>query len=144
MKWKSTSGLALTALALVLTFSSTASAQVVEAREGSANPAEVLFRSTLFGAGTGLALSGAYVLADDDVDAGAALRWGAAGGAAGGFLIGLVYMVTRGDSDGEAGAVQLDEDGLRLSVVGALPEKRRDMAGVRGTAYDLNLFRLGI
>lgn len=145
MRRRSRLGSALTALALLSGVAGTASAQVVEAREGSANPAEVLFRSTLFGAGTGLALGGAYVLVDDDVDVGQTLRWSTAGGAAGGLLIGLVYMVTRsGARDGDAGAVVLDEDGLRFSVVGALPEKRRDMAGVRGRSYDLSLFSVGL
>jgi hypothetical protein len=139
-------GSALTALALLMASTTTASAQVVEAREGASNPAEVLFRSTLFGAATGLALGGAYALVADDADTGEVLRWSTAGGAAGGLLIGLVYMVTRSDPEGslDEGAVQLDDNGLRLSVIGALPEKRRDMAGVRGTAYDVKLFRFGM
>ena len=146
MKWRKTSGSVLTALALSMVWTNTGSAQVVEAREGSTNPAEVLFKSTLFGAGTGLALGGAYVLVADDVDTGEVLRWSTAGGAAGGLLIGLVYMVTRSDPEGsvDEGAVQLDDNGLRLSVIGALPEKRYDMAGLRGQFYDVKLLRVGV
>ena len=146
MKRRTIPGSALTALILMMAFSSTASAQVVEAREGSSNPAEILFKSTLYGAGTGLALGGAYVLVADDVDTGEVLRWSTAGGAAGGLLVGLIYMVTRSDPEGSAeeGAVQLDDNGLRLSVVGALPEKRYDMAGMRGRMYDVTLLRWGI
>lgn len=143
MRRRSLFGSALTALGLLVGFGA-ASAQVqVEAWGGGASPAEVLFRSTLFGAGTGLAVSGAYALARDDVDISGALRWGTAGGAAGGMLIGLVYMIVR-SGEGDTGAIQLDEDGLRLSLMGALPQKRRDMAGVRGTAYDVSLFSVGL
>jgi hypothetical protein len=135
-------GSAFTAL-LFLVGSGSAAAQVqVEGWGGRANSAEILFRSTLYGAGTGLAVGGAYALARDEVDVSGALRWGTAGGAAGGMLIGLVYMIIE-SGEGDSGAIQLDEDGLRLSLMGALPEKRRDMAGVRGTAYDVSLFSVG-
>ena len=146
MKRSTMLGSALTALALLMANANAASAQVVEAREGSSNPAEILFKSTLFGAGTGLALGGAYLLVADAPDVGETLRWSTAGGAAGGLLIGLVYMVTRSDPEGsiDEGAVQVDDNGLRFSVIGALPEKHYDMAGMRGRMYDVKLFRLGV
>ena len=106
---------ALVALTLVCMFQSEAAAQVVEERKGDANPAKVIFLATLYGAGTGLALGGAYALIEDgdDPSTGEVLRWGTAGGAAGGLLIGLVHVMTRSEPQGSAEEVGLLElDGM--------------------------------
>lgn len=72
------------------------SAQVVEERDSEANPAASIFKATLYGAATGLALGGAYALVNDDVDDDGgtsdadALRWGTAIGAVGGLVVGLM------------------------------------------------------
>lgn len=118
-------------------------AQVVDARDSEANPASVLFRATLYGAGTGLALGGAYALVNDDDDPGTGtgeiLRWGVAGGAAAGFLVGLVYLATRSQPEGEFGEeamLQIEDGDLHVSPLGVLDTGK----GLGGPgALDLNL-----
>lgn len=95
-------------------------AQVVEGRDAEANPASVMFRSTLYGAGTGLALGGAYALIEEggDPSTGEILRWGTAIGAAAGLAVGLVYVATRSQPEGEVneiGMLQLEDGGLSFS-----------------------------
>lgn len=118
-------------------------AQVVEARESEANPAPVLLRATLYGAGTGLVLGGAYLLVKDDdgPDTGEVLRWSTAGGAAAGFLIGLIYVATRPQPEGsigEEGLVQLEGSDVSVSPIGLL-DTRIGALGPEPGAFDLNL-----
>jgi len=112
---------AILALSALVGTSDAVSAQVVEGREAEANPASVIFRSTLYGAGTGLALGGAYALIEQgDADTGDILRWGAALGTAGGLLVGLLYVATRSEPEGSAddvGLLQLRDGDLHLSPV---------------------------
>lgn len=68
--------------------------QVVEQRTGAANPMETIGKSTLYGMGTGVLLGTAYSLASNTkfVDG---LKWGFIAGTGGGFLVGVVYVLTR-------------------------------------------------
>lgn len=101
----------MVALALALGTYDSLSAQVVERRESEANPAAVIFRATLFGAGTGLVLGGAYALVESgDTSTGDILKWGVAGGAAAGAVIGLIYWATRSQPEGSA--EEIDEASL--------------------------------
>ncbi len=131
------------ALALLHGVPDDAAAQVVEAREADANPAEVLFRATLYGAGTGLALGGAYALIDDDGDPGTGeiLKWGVAGGAGAGFLIGLIYVAVRPQPEGsigDEGLVQVTGKNLQVSPIGLL-DTGGVLSGPDPGALELNL-----
>lgn len=42
----------------------------------------------------------------------------------------------------EAGAIQMDADGLRFSPLGFIPTSRSDPTGVRGYAYEFDVFRV--
>jgi len=143
MKRRGAGKAAAVAMALVVG-GSDAAAQVVERQPPGMSTTEVLARSTILGAGTGLILGGTYTLVADEVDTGAVLRWSLAGGAAGGLILGLVDVLSGADdATDEPGALRLDDGGLRFTPLGLLPEKRRDLADVRHGAYDLGLLRLG-
>lgn len=138
--------LAAVALALTLVHGSRVDvpAQVVEAREGQSNPAAVLFRATLYGAGTGLALGGAYALIadDDDPGTGEILKWGISGGAAAGFLIGLIHVATRSDPEGsvgEQGMIQIENGNLHLSPIGILATGPRGVPRTSPRTLGFNL-----
>jgi hypothetical protein len=116
---------------LVCLLQSAASAQVIETREGDSNPGKVLFLSTLYGAGTGLVLGGAYALVDDDDDPGTGdiLQWGVAAGAATGLVVGLIYCATRSEPQGTAEEVGLlrmngSDVGVSVPTVRASPAAR--------------------
>jgi hypothetical protein len=100
---------AVAIVSLVVLSVGSAHAQVVEERKSDANPAGAIFRATLYGVGTGLVLGGAYSLVEDDEDVttGDALKWGAAIGAAGGLIVGLVYVATRSEPEGTAEEIGL-------------------------------------
>ena len=135
---------AFVAMALIVGASVEATAQRVERREPSMSTTGVLARSTILGAGAGLVLGGTYALVADESDTGEVLRWSLASGAAGGLLYGLIETLAGDDdSSDEEGALQLDDDGFRFSMIGMLPEKRRDMADVRHGAHDFKVFRFG-
>lgn len=139
-------GPATFALALVLAVGHEASAQVVEGRESEANPAGVIFRSTLYGVGTGLALGGAYTLVNDDDDAGDILRWGAATGAAAGLLIGLVHIATRSEPEDDqsgAGMLRVDDGNVRVSVDGVLSTRMLRLPDRAFRVVDIRLFGVG-
>lgn len=109
------------AVLIVLVGQSGTRAQVVEEREGQSNPAGVVFKSVLYGVGTGLLIGGAYALVedDDDVDTEDILKWSAAIGAAGGAGVGLIYVATRPEPKGdveEYGAAEREEDDFRVAV----------------------------
>lgn len=95
-----------------------ARAQVVETRKSEANPAGVIFKATLYGVGTGLVLGGAYALIeeDDDVDTGDALKWGAAIGAAGGLVVGLIYAATRAEPQGSVEELETHDSGSKFRM----------------------------
>jgi hypothetical protein len=113
------------ALGLFLGLQSSLHAQVVEERESQANPSVVIFRATLYGAGTGLLLGGAWALVEEtDQSTSDILKWGAAGGAATGALVGLIYVATRAGPEGDAevvGMLESNESGVHLG----LPSVRR-------------------
>jgi hypothetical protein len=131
-------------VALALLGASHASAQVVEERASEANPASAIFRATLYGAGTGLAIGGAYALiADgDDPSTGEILRWGTALGAGAGVVVGLLYVATRSEPEGSVdriGMLEVDHGKLSVSPLGLLSvEARRTPPGV-SRGLDLSL-----
>lgn len=107
-------------IALACVLQSHASAQVVEQREEK-NPGGIIFKSILYGAGSGLLLGGAYALIEDDedIDTADCLKWGAAIGAGGGLAIGLIYLATRPEPKGdveEIGATRDDEDDFQVAL----------------------------
>lgn len=121
-------------------------AQVVEGRESEANPASVMFRSTLYGAGTGLALGGAYALIEQggDPSTGEILRWGTAIGAAAGLAVGLVYVVTRSQPEGEVdevGMLQIEDGEVGFSPA-FVTTRSIELADSRIRALDFRLVRL--
>jgi hypothetical protein len=138
-------GPAVVALALFTGRPGTLDAQVVEARESESNPATVLFRSTLYGAGTGLVVTGAYSLIDND-DVGERLRWGTAIGAGAGLLVGLVHLATRSEAEenGPAGGLEssallrVQEGSVRVAVP-AVTSTLRDLPGAPLRTLDLEL-----
>ncbi len=93
----------LIALVMACVLQTVAGAQVIEERKGEANPSTVIFHATLYGAGTGLLLGGAYALVekDEDLTTWEILKWGVAGGTAAGLLIGLIYVVARPEPHGD-------------------------------------------
>jgi hypothetical protein len=119
-------------------------AQVIEERSGEANPSTAIFHSTLYGAGTGLLLGGAYALVedDDDLDAIDILKWGFAGGAATGALVGLVYVVSRPDPEGDAeevGMIQIENGAARFGAPTVKVVGRRDALGNKCGEFRLTL-----
>jgi hypothetical protein len=123
-----------------------AAAQVVEDRDSEANPAAAVFRATLYGVGTGLVLGGAYALVADDANTGEILRWGTAAGAAGGLLVGLLYVATRSEPEGSAdeirddvGLLQVRDGSLALSPMGLLAGTPRDTPRGVTRPLDFNL-----
>jgi hypothetical protein len=120
-------------VALALLGAGHASAQVVEERESEANPASAIFRATLYGAGTGLAVGGAYALiADgDDPSTGEILRWGTALGAGAGVVVGLLYVATRSEPEGSVdkiGMLQVEDGELSVSPLGLLSVEPHGMS----------------
>lgn len=114
--------------------------QVVEGRDAESNPASVIFRSTLYGVGTGVVLAGAYTLISEDDDAWDAFRWGAGGGAVAGLVVGLIYVATRSEpEDDEAGTalIQMSGGSVRVSAREviqsrvALPDRLRSTFDLR-------------
>jgi hypothetical protein len=122
-----------------------ASAQVVEGRDAEANPASVIFRATLYGAGTGLALGGAYALIEQgDADTGDILRWGTALGTAGGLLVGLIYVATRSDPEGSVGEAALIQvvDGDVVLSPAFVGGRSVPLADARVRALEVRLVRV--
>jgi hypothetical protein len=141
---------ALVALAMVAGTRSTVAAQPVDERASQANPAAVIFRASLYGAGTGLVLGSGYALLDQtDASPGALLKWGVAGGVAAGALIGLIYWATRSppqDSAAEGGVLRVGRDGVAVSVP-TLVLTRRDARDARAPtlpSWDVRLVQLGL
>jgi hypothetical protein len=139
----------LMAVALTFGVQGALDAQVVEKRGSEANPAAAMFRATLYGAGTGLALGGAYALVHegDDPSTGEILKWGVAGGAAAGLVVGLVYVATRSEPEGSAedvGLLQLQNGDLRVAAPGMLRAGSREVPGGRATTLDMNLFAVKV
>jgi len=128
-----------------------ANAQVIEERERSAsNPGKSIFRTTLYGAGTGLVLGGAYALIEDDEDTSTldCLKWGTAIGAASGLVIGLIYVVARPEPKGDIESVEQDDDDEESSLIRNLEPPtvmmaaRSDLLGNKDRQVALNLLNL--
>ncbi len=148
MNAKATFWTAVLVLASVTCLSNQAGAQVIEERKGESNPSTVIFRATLYGVGTGLLLGGAYALVenDEDLTTGEILRWGAAGGAAAGLLVGLVHVITRPEPKGdveEVGAASLDDPQKpRLRVPTVLVTEQRDILGESHGGLSVGVVRM--
>lgn len=105
-------------LVLILGVHDSLRAQVVEERESDSNPVVTMFRGTLYGAGTGLLLGGAYALIESDSqdETWDILKWGTAGGAIAGAAVGLVYVLLRPQPEGDADVVgMVDASNGRVS-----------------------------
>jgi molecular chaperone DnaJ len=101
-------------LALASIFLSTvASAQIIETRQGDANPMVSVFKSTLYGAGAGTLLGLAVELVDEDSN-GEAAKGGFVAGTFFGFAYGLYHVATRP----EPGSALLEgrDGGLALAM----------------------------
>jgi hypothetical protein len=129
------------ALALTGVAQHEVAAQVVESRDAEANPASAIFRSTLYGAGTGVVLAGAYTLIREGDNAWDALRWGAGGGAIVGLMIGVIHVATRAEpeEDDGAGLVRLEDGALRFSPRGVLSSRLHDLPDRRIRMVDVHL-----
>lgn len=112
----------LSAIALLGWFD-TASAQVIERREGDANPMVAIFKSTVYGAAAGLVVGLAVELVVNDAD-GEALKWGFVGGTAFGLVYGIYHVSTR-PKPGEGSGALLEGDLESLSF--AIPRPRLEL-----------------
>jgi hypothetical protein len=72
-----------------------ASAQIIETRQGDANPMVSVFKSTIYGGLAGLVVGLAIAVASDDNDDGDAIRWGFVGGTFLGLGYGIYDVATR-------------------------------------------------
>jgi hypothetical protein len=127
------------AFMLVMGFQDNLRAQVVEERESEGNPVVTVFRGTLYGAGTGLLLGGAYALIESDgaEETRDILRWGVAGGAIAGATVGLLYVLLRPQPEGDAdvvspdvtGALYVSNSGVDFGAPTLLTSRREDIAG---------------
>ena len=94
-------------------FASRVSAQVVETRQGEANPMVSVFKSTLYGAAAGTLLGLAVELVDGDSDF-EATKWGFVGGTFFGFAYGFYHVATR--SEPGSALLEMHEGGLVLAI----------------------------
>jgi hypothetical protein len=142
------SSLALATLVLWSSAASDTSAQVVEERDSEANPAAAIFRATLFGAGTGLLLGGAYALVEEgDATTGEILRWGVAGGAAAGVVVGLIYWATRSEPEGSAEDVdtallRVKDGDLQMDVPALRARALQDVGGIIHPTIEASLLQV--
>ncbi len=150
--------IAAVSAALLAVTTVSAQAQVINKKKSEANPAVAIFKATLYGAGTGLVLGGAYALVenDPDVSTGDALKWGIAGGAVGGALVGLVYVLTRSTAKGSVKEVgDVDEGALtpglapvddspRLRAPTLAFESDRGPVNTRYEAVRVSVVRVGL
>lgn len=147
MKRQHSLRLVLIALTLVCMIQSSAQGQVIEERKGEANPGPVIFRSTAYGAATGLVLGGAYALVEDDEDleTGEILKWGVASGAAAGALIGLIYVIARPEPKGDVegvGTSRFRAENPRFLAPGLRLVRQRDATGGKHRKLEIRLVRL--
>jgi hypothetical protein len=121
-------------IALALQASNGARADINEERQGEANPSAVIFHATLFGAGTGLLLGGAYALVENSSnrDTWDTLRWSVAGGTVLGFVVGLVYVTTRSGPNDAPKASELSEPERSGRLRGGAIRLRPRIAGWGG------------
>jgi len=100
-------------LVITMTFAASARADVDVIRTGYENPALVIAKSTLYGAGAGLCVGLAVAVAVEDHEK-EILRWSFVGGTLGGFLLGVVHVATRPDAT--TSLLEVDAGGLALGV----------------------------
>lgn len=120
-------------------------AQVVEERESESNPVVTIFRGTLYGAGTGLLLGGAWALVESDSsdETKDILKWGAAGGAMAGAAVGLVYVLLRPQPEGDAdviGMIDASNGEVRFGAP-TLLTRRVDTPGASSLAFEARLLQ---
>ena len=87
-------GLLATVLVSLSLLAGTADAQIIENRQGDANPMVSVFKSTIYGGLAGLVLGLAIELVDEDSD-GDAVKWGFVGGTFFGFGYGIYHVANR-------------------------------------------------
>ncbi|MGE0158525.1 MAG: hypothetical protein AB7T31_03880 [Gemmatimonadales bacterium] len=133
------------ALVLIVGVQDSLSAQVVEERESESNPVVTIFRGTLYGAGTGLLLGGAWALVESDGadETRDILKWGAAGGAMAGAAVGLIYVLLRPQPEGDADVVGMVDASNGRVRFGAptLLARRVNTGGLTSTAFEARLLQ---
>jgi hypothetical protein len=124
------------ALVLIVSAQDSSSAQVVETRESEGNPVVTVFRGSLYGAGTGLVLGGAWALIESDSqdETWDILKWGTAGGAIAGATVGLLYVLFRSQPQGDAdvvapAALSASNGRIDVGVPTLLASRRVDVTG---------------
>jgi hypothetical protein len=113
-------------LAAALLCAAEAPAQIVEHREGDANPMAAVFKSTIYGGGAGAMLGLAVALVDED-DGGEPVKWGFVAGTFFGFGYGLYHVSTR---PGPSALLERRPGRWALAVPGAEPDPQRPGARV--------------
>jgi len=144
MKWKNLVRAVVILTVMVYCASGSACAQVTEVRQGESNPSGVLFHSTLYGAGTGLVLGGAYALVKkgDNPSTGSILSWSIAGGAALGFLVGVIYLTSRPQPRGLASSEEGSRPGrLELLAPSISLTEHRKLGGGTSRVMELSLLK---
>jgi len=127
------------ALALVLLVGAQDSlrAQVIETRESEGNPVVTVFRGSLYGAGTGLVLGGAWALLESDSrgETEDILKWSVGVGALAGAAVGALYVLFRENPDDDGAAVvapapaAFDATNGRLGVPALRTSQFEDVTG---------------
>jgi len=127
------------AIALVLMVGAQESlrAQVVETRESEGNPVVTVFRGSLYGAGTGLVLGGAWALLESDSrgETEDILKWSVGVGALAGAAVGALYVLFRENPDDDGAAVvapaafNASDGSIDIGVPTLLASRRVDITG---------------
>ena len=100
------------AAATLLVLVGPARSQIIEQRQGDANPMVSVFKSTIYGGLAGLLVGGAIELVKDDAD-GEALKWGFVVGTFLGLGYGIYHVSTR---PSPFGFLEGGRDGWKLAV----------------------------
>jgi hypothetical protein len=95
------------ALVLLVGVHDSLRAQVIETRESEGNPVVTVFKGSLYGAGTGLVLGGAWALLESDSrgETEDILKWSVGVGALTGAAVGALYLLFRENPDDDGAAV---------------------------------------
>lgn len=131
-------GSALVVLTLLGGAQGSLSAQAVEASESSSQRQALLSQY-------GALIGGAYPLVETGYESTKGmLKWGVAGGAAAGAVVGLVYVLNRSQPRGSAdavGTVDARNGGLRFGVPSLRVGRLEDVGGRRLPTIEANLFQ---
>lgn len=119
-------------------FKTKASGQVIEQLSGTANPMETIGKSTLYGMGTGILLGTAYSLASNHTSFADGLKWGFVAGTGGGFIVGVIYVLTRPNP----GQSALLEIGKTRKVCLAWPMPQLQISRGKFTGAAINIIHI--